>query len=36
MERQCLNQVQSARVLAVLNLPMADATLASWRAKFTY
>ena len=36
MQQQGLNPMQSARVLAVLNLAMADATLASWRAKFTY
>jgi hypothetical protein len=31
-----LDTLQTARVLAVLNMTMADATVASWRAKFTY
>ncbi len=36
LEGQGLDQAQSARVLAVLNIAMADAAVACWRAKFAY
>ncbi len=36
IEGKGLDLIQSARVLAVLNIAMADATVACWRAKFTY
>jgi hypothetical protein len=36
LERQGLDQAQSARVLAVLNIAMADAAVACWRAKYAY